>query len=616
MSNKDDHIQMMNRRSVLIGLGGLCIFNVLASRLYYLQVVRAEDYRVLSDKNQFNFNILLPERGRILDRYGEALAMNKQDFRFVLVPERVQDIDKTLNKIGKILPLSQLSRKRIKNDIRHNAKFIPVLIDEHVEWSVFSALNINLPNIPGLVPVEGKRRSYPNDGVFAHTLGYVGKVGQKPLESDEDSLLRQPSFRIGKTGIEQSFDKVLRGKAGRQKVEVNAIGRIVHEWESDKKEATPGQDVWLTLDAGLQRYSASLFGEESGGVSVIDAKTGELRVLLSMPTFDGNLFVSGLSSSKMKALNADPSRPQFNKVLGGGYPPASTFKMVAMLAALKSGLINPQHPVFCSGKIELGDRIFHCWKRHGHGWMNMHDALQHSCDVYFYEIVQRLGIDRIKSMAEKLGLGQSYDLGINGQIKGIIPNAVWKKANNHGTWRTGDALNAVVGQGYVLATPLQLSVMVARIANGKNAIEPSLIINDNMRSANTLDINPDHIKFVQNAMLSVTERAGGTAYRPGALGIPGVKMAGKTGTGQVRGITTAERAKGVIKNKYLLWKHRDHSIFVGYAPYDNPRFAACVLVEHGGSGAGLAAQYCRKILSKALKDDGMANMGMPIKNEG
>jgi len=609
MKKPDDITNMINRRSALIGIAGLSTFSVLATRLYYLQVTRAEDYKVLSDKNRFNFNTVLPERGKILDRFGIALATNKQDFRLVLVPERVSNIDLALERISHILPLSKPKQKRIKSDISKQAKFIPVLIDEHIDWPIFSKLNINLPALPGVIPIEGKGRHYPHEGVFAHVLGYVGKPSPSALQQDKDTLLRQPAFRMGKTGIEQSYDKNLRGSAGRKKVEVNAIGRTVREWDDDKIFATAGSDVWLTLDSELQTYTASLFGEESGGAAVIDVSTGELRTLLSMPTFDGNLFVLGLTNQQFKELDTDPRRPQFNKVIGGGYPPASIFKMPVMLAALEHKIVTPEDKIFCTGKVHLGNRDFHCWKRKGHGLMNMHSSLQHSCDVYYYEVIQRLGMDKVKPFAEKLGLGQTYKLGLGGQAKGVVPDPQWKQDKLGSRWRTGDSLNAAIGQGFVLSTPLQLAVMAARIANGENAISPFIVVGDEAPTSETLNINPEHLLVVQEAMHAVCEVPGGTAYKPDGLGIPGVEMAGKTGTGQVRGISTAERLTGVLQNTDLPWKLRDHSIFVGYAPYDNPRFAACVLVEHGGSGAKKAADICRKVLGRALERDGVIGTG-------
>ena len=616
MAKKEDENISIGRRSALLGFAGLGAFSILGSRLYYLQVVEAENYKVLSDQNRFNFNVVMPERGRILDRYGEPVATNVQDFRLVIVPERVKNIDQTLDRISKIIPVSDANRKRIKEDIRKSAKFVPVLIDEHLDWKAFSVLSMKLPEIPGAIPLAGQGRDYPHKGIFSHILGYVGKPNDEAFDNDSDPLLHQPTFRMGKTGVEQSQDLVLRGKAGRQKVEVNALGRTVREWNDDKIQAEPGKDVWLTLDAELQKYTADQFGEESGGAAIMDVMTGELRTLLSMPTFDNNLFVSGLTSEDMIRMNSDPKRPQFNKVIGGGYPPASTFKMVVMLAALKHKAIRPTDKVFCVGKTKMGNRTFHCWKRRGHGNMDMHDALQNSCDVYFYELIQRLGMDKVRPMGEALGLGQKFDLGLTGQISGAVPDAAWKQRKLGQAWRMGDSLNAAIGQGFVLATPLQLAVMTARLANAKKSVNPSLIVKDKIDAVPDLNIDEEHIKYVQNAMYSVCERPGGTAYRHNGLGIKGVKLAGKTGTGQVKGISKEERLTGVIKNNELPWKYRDHSIFVGYAPYDSPRFAASVIVEHGGSGARLAANICRAILSKALTKDGITEETVALNAQG
>ncbi len=604
MPSPKDNLEKISRRSFLVGAGGLGVFGVLAARMYYLQVVRAEDYRVLSEKNRFNFNTTLPERGQIRDRNGIALATNKQDFRLVLVPERVKDLEATLQKVERIMPLSPAERKHIKKDISRHAKFIPVLVKEHIDWNTFSRLNIKLPSLPGILPLEGSIRYYPQKGLFAHVLGYVGKPSPQMLKTDKDVLLRQPTFRVGKTGIELSKDTILRGRAGRKKVEVNAFGRTVREWESDRIPPVPGQDVWLTLDSDLQDFAAKQFGEDSGGIAVMDVMTGELRTLLSMPTYDNNLFVSGLTHEAFKKLDSDPKRPQFNKVVGGGYPPASTFKLAVMLAALENRVVDPYEPVFCTGKIHVGNRNFHCWKRRGHGFVNMHEALKQSCDVYFYELIQRLGMHKVKPIAEKLGLGQTYHLGLKGMAHGVVPNAEWKKKRLGTSWRTGDELNAAIGQGFVLATPLQLAVMAARLANGSKAVNPLLVIGERLEKPAPLDVKPENIAFVQRAMHGVCEEPHGTAYRPGALGIEGVEMAGKTGTGQVRGISKAERSAGVLKNHKLPWRLRDHSVFVGYAPYDGPRFATAVLVEHGGSGAHRAANICRAVLSKALISDG------------
>ena len=597
---------VITRRTAFLGLGIFAGFGVLTSRLYYLQVIKAEDYRALSDNNRFNFNITLPSRGKILDRHGEALAINRQDYRLILIPEQVKDIDKTLKSISDVLPLQSKTIKRIKTDIKENASFVPVLIEDHLDWKTFAALNLKTPDLPGIIPEVGEGRSYPNKGIFAHTLGYVGRANREEVSIDKDPLLKQPTFRIGKLGVESSQDKILRGESGKLKVEVNAVGRIVREWPEAKDFAKHGKNVWLTLDAELQRYGAELFEEDSGGLVVIDTVTGELRTLLSMPTFDGNLFVSGLTSDDMKRLNNDERRPQYNKVLSGGYPPASTFKMVVMLAALESGLVDPDRKIFCVGKLRSGNRNFHCWKRKGHGPMTMRAALKNSCDVYFYDIAQTIGIEKIANMARRLGLGEKFDLGISGVKAGIVPDAEWKQRKLGAAWRGGDTFNAAIGQGFVLTTPLQLAIMAGRIANGYKALLPNLIIGNNLPELDNLDVDPNHLDLVREAMWAVCEEPGGTAYRHNGLGIKGLQMAGKTGTGQVRGISASERRDRIRKNKELPWKLRDHSVFVGFAPYNSPRFAAACLVEHGGSGAKRAASIVRAILGRALERDGMA----------
>ncbi len=592
---------------MLSGLG-LTTFGILSARLYYLQVTRAEDYTVLSDNNRFNYHIIIPSRGRILDRSGEPLALNRQDYRLTLVAEQVPDVDATLDKINDVVPLSEKNRKRVFSDIKRHAKFVPVLIEDHLSWDQFAALNLRAPEIPGVVPQVGDVRSYPHHGVFSHVLGYVGSAGPSDVEKDNDPLLKQPTFRMGKTGVEAAVDKTLRGKSGRLKVEVNAVGRIVREWPEEENQAASGKDVWLTLDASLQKYAAELFEEDSGGVAVMDVMTGELRVLLSMPTFDGNLFVSGLTQKDMDEMNSDERRPQFNKVIGGGYPPASTFKMSVMLAVLKNKVINPKERIICSGKVRVGNRNFHCWKRRGHGPMDFMDALKHSCDTYFYEMAQRLSIDKVAEVATSLGLGQRFDLGIRGQTSGIVPTQVWKQKRLGQGWRMGDSLNAFIGQGFVLTTPLQLAVMAARIANGRKAVSPHLIIGDDAPKFGDLGVDHEHMAMVQKAMWRVCSEPGGTAYRHNALGFEGIEMAGKTGTGQVRGISASERASGVIHNRELPWKLRDHSIFVGYAPFNGPRFAVGTIVEHGGSGAKRAANITRALLKRVLENDGIPEL--------
>ena len=604
----------------MLGLGGIGVFSLLSARLYQLQVLQAENYRTLSDNNRFNFNMLLPERGVIRDRFGVALAYNRQNFRLVMIPERTSDVGNTLDRVSAISPLSKGQRQRIEKDIRQNPKFVPILVKDNVDWETFTALNMRLHALPGIVSEAGQGRAYPENGVFSHVLGFIGRADRQDIEIDDDPLLKQPTFRIGKTGVEAAQEKQLRGASGKLKVEVNARGRIVREWPDAETLAKPGEDVWLTLDAQLQEFAAKQFatedeGDDSGGVCVVDVITGELRTLLSMPTFDANLFVSGLTQSDMDRMNNDPKRPQFNKAIAGGYPPASTFKMIVMLAALESNLVNPAGSANCTGKVSVGNREFHCWKRKGHGYVNMREALQNSCDSYFYEVAQIIGNEIIADVARRLGLGQTFDISIGGAISGIVPTESWKREKLGSRWRTGDTMNVSIGQGFLLATPLQLAVMTARIANSLDAVVPHLVIGQTLPQFEPLDFDPAHLAFVRDAMWAVTSEPGGTAYKPNPFGtdlaVRGIGMAGKTGTGQVRGISKAERLRGIRSNARLPWKLRDHSIFVGFAPYDKPRFAIGTLVEHGGSGAVRAANISRAILGEALRRDGLGAAANP-----
>ena len=598
----------LTRRTALLSAGGAGVFGVLGARLHYLQVTEAENYAALSEDNRFNHRITVPSRGRILDRHGEILADSELDYGVVVVPEAAPSVEGTLDRLGEIVEISDRTRARVLAKTRRQSRFVPVMVAEHLDWSDFSAVNLRLPELPGVEPAVSEGRKYPPDGVFSHILGYVGRPVQRDFDESDDPLLRQPTFWIGKTGVELSQDARLRGQAGRLKVEVNSAGRVVREWPERDSEPQPGKDVYLTIDAGLQRFAAEQFGEESGGVALMDVQTGELRTLLSMPTYDANKFVSGLTQAEIDALNSDERRPQYNKSVAGGYPPASTFKMVMMMAGLESGLINPNRTVYCGGSVRLGRRIFHCWKRGGHGNCDMRRGLQQSCDVYFYTIVQQLGpefgMEWVERVGRELGLGQSYDIGVGGQSEGILPTPSWKQSRRGQPWTMGDSLNASIGQGFVLANPLHLVTMTARIANGRKKVMPRLVIDHDVPPFEDLALDPQHVAYVQDAMYSVTAVPGGTAYRHDHFGLgPEIKMAGKTGTGQVRGISLADRRSGRYKDE-VPWRFRDHKLFVGYAPYDEPRYACASIVEHGAETPRIAIEIVQSVLGEALRRDG------------
>ncbi|NNE83949.1 MAG: penicillin-binding protein 2, partial [Alphaproteobacteria bacterium] len=424
-----------------------------------------------------------------------------------------------------------------------------------------------------------------------------------------DPLLELPGFRIGRSGVERTFDLALRGRAGSSQLEVNALGRVIREL--GRREGQTGQTLVLTFDSTLQQSAMKALGDQTGSVVVLDVNTGATMVQASTPTFDPNNFTNGLSETEWRALVDDERAPLRNKAIAGEYAPGSTFKMIVALAALEAGQINSDTSFFCSGSLTLGDGKFHCWKRQGHGHTNLNKGIAESCDVYFYELSKRVGIDRIADMAKRFGLGQDLDLDIPGARPGLIPTKAWKSAVIGQRWAQGETLVAAIGQGFVLATPLQLATMMARIANGGRAVTPfiarDVMANDSLGGRSDapppdIGVNQNHLDLVRKAMVNVTNSRRGTAYRARIM-VPGMAMAGKTGTSQVRRITRAERAAGILKNEQLPWKRRDHALFVGYAPIEAPKYAVAVVVEHGGGGSKVAAPIARDIMVETLKRD-------------
>jgi penicillin-binding protein 2 len=457
-----------------------------------------------------------------------------------------------------------------------------------------------------VTPEVGLSRVYPLQGDFAHVAGYVGPVSEADLAriEDPDPLLRLPRFPIGKVGVEARAESMLRGSAGTRQIEVNAGGRTMRELA--RVEGTPGADLQLTVDAGLQNYVQARMGAESASCVVMDCATGDLLALASGPSFDPNLFVRGISTADFSALMENDHRPLATKTVQGTYPPGSTFKMLVALAGLDAGIVSPDETVFCPGHLQLGDRRFHCWKRGGHGRVGMVQAIAESCDVYFYEIAQKVGIERIAAMARRFGLGERFDLPVSGIAEGLIPSMEWKRTVRGESWLVGDTLNASIGQGFVLTSPIQLAVMTARLATGR-AVVPRLIKSVNGIEQPTggfadLGLNENHLRVQRRGMFEVTNMRRGTAYGS-RIAAEEYAIAGKTGTSQVRNITAAERARGVISNDQLPWNRRDHALFVGYAPADAPRVACAVVVEHGGGGSAAAAPIARDAMVRALHGD-------------
>lgn len=597
MELESDRHRRFSRRALIMGGGQALLAAGLAGRLYYLSVVQGQQYTVLAEENRLSLRLLAPRRGRILDRFGDEIAGNRQDLRVVLVPEQVRDLDATLDVLAALLKLEPGDRERILKQIRRQRAFVPVTIAENLDWDAFARINVESPRLSGVQPAAGLSRHYADGPAFAHVVGHVGAVSDR--DPVDDPVLQLPGFKIGKMGVEQAFESVLRGAAGTSRVEVNAYGRVVREVA--RQESKPGADVRLSLSAELQRRVAARMGEESASAVVLDCVTGEILALASMPAFDPNAFSVGISQQYWRSLLADPRTPLVNKCLGGLYPPGSTFKMAVALAALEAGIIAPEAEIYCSGRMRLGDHFFHCWKKHGHGAVALNRGIVESCDIYFYQLALRLGAEPIAAMARRLGLGEAYDLPIAGVRAGLVPSAAWKRAVHGKPWTGGETLNLSIGQGYLLATPLQLAVMTARLAGGR-AVVPRLQADGPALPAPPLNIAPDALALIRQAMNDTVNAPRGTAH--GArIKTAGRAMAGKTGTAQVRRISLAEREGGVRKNEELPWIERDHALFVGYAPVEAPRYAIAVVVEHGGGGSTAAAPMARDILDWTLELD-------------
>ncbi|MAU40560.1 MAG: penicillin-binding protein 2 [Kordiimonas sp.] len=625
LKDDDSRYHMYSRRAAMLAGGKLLLVSGLVGRLYYLQVLQRDQYEVLAEENRISLRILAPERGKILDRYGRELATNRRDFRVTLIPEQSQDVEGTLAALSGIVSLTPRDLRRIRRAIRRQRAFIPVTIADNLSWSAFAKVNLSLPDLPGVQPEVGVTRDYPYKHLGAHILGYVGAPNQD--EVGDDPVLELPGFRVGKNGMERVLDRRLRGLAGNSKVEVNAVGRVIRE--VSRVDSISGEDMHLTLDLDLQQFAAQRLSTESASAVVMDVQNGDVLALASTPSYDPNDFNTGISQKKWDQLIGDIRKPLINKAVSGQYPPGSTFKMIVALAALEAGVVTPTEQIFCNGEYELGDHTFHCWKKHGHGNMDLDQAIAQSCDVYFFEIARRVGIDKISDMARRFGLGEKYDLEIPAEARGLIPGRGWKLATEGKRWQQGDTVNVGIGQGYVLTTPLQLAVMTARIANGGVKVEPVLRRRSQHEvqegdspttvggwaeqlgafpekpqdsTGDDVGVSPRYMRQIMSAMTSVTSDTEGTAYAS-RLDVAGMGMAGKTGTAQVRRITKQERESGVLKNEDIPWLSRDHALFVGYAPVDKPRYAIAVVVEHGGSGSSAAAPVARDILRHALEND-------------
>lgn len=605
IERETDRFRVFSRRTALLAGGKLCLVGVLLGRMHYLQVLQSDQFQMLAEENRINMRLLAPPRGRILDRFGVPLASNRQNFRVLLVPEQTEDVAQTLDRLERHLAIDDYERERILREVARQRHFIPVRVAENLTWEQFAQINVYLPDLPGVQTDVGDSRHYPLGDQTSHVVGYVSSVAEEELTGDP--LLELPGFRIGKSGVEKVLDEPLRGTAGNSRVEVNAYGRVIRELV--RQDGQPGHDVVLSIDTGLQSFVSRRLSGEAAAAAAIDIHTGEVLALASTPSFDANAFNLGISSKAWNTLLQNPRKPLTNKAVAGQYSPGSAFKMIVAMTAIEAGIAGPGFPWFCNGRMRLGSNVFHCWRWRygGHGWVNMIQAIEQSCDIYFYEMARRVGVDRIAEMARRFGLGATTGIELTGERAGLVPTKDWKLATIGQPWQGGETLITGIGQGYLLTTPLQLAVMTARMVNGGRAVTPRLV-----RQVSALEQDPAvletpsigvsdaALRVALEGMVGVVNGKRGTARKARLKGE--LAMGGKTGTVQVKRITKAERARGVKKNKDRPWKDRDHAIFVGYAPVDEPRYATAVVIEHGGSGT-VAALATKDIMTEILARD-------------
>ena len=565
-----------SRRALMLGgiQGGVGL--ILAGRMTYLSVFENEKFSLLAESNRINLTLTPPRRGWIVDRNGRELALNRAAFRVDLIPNEIEDKDAVVKTLHQILNLTPEEVARLQTDLTRSRGFRPIQVADNLDWERYAAVSVRLPEMPGVRPTQSYARYYPLGAGVGHLLGYVGAASAEQYAKEKDPILVAPGFKLGKDGIEKMMEDVLRGTPGAKRVEVTAHGKPVRELET--RPDTPGKNVKLTVDMGLQEYAARRLGTNSGAAVVIDVSNGDILAMVSMPAYDPNSFSDGISQSEWKMLSEDDHVPLMNKVLQGLYPPGSTVKPMNALALLQLG-IDPHASVNCSGAMQVGNGVFHCHKRGGHGGVNMRRAVAQSCDIYFYEMARRVGYDKIAPVARSLGMGQKFDLPFTTQRAGAVPDNAWKMKRYKEAWTVADSLNASIGQGYVLANPLQLAVMAARLASGKELI-PRILADAPYTAPKPLNVTPEQIAIVRDAMFAVVNDGGtGGASR---MQVPGITLAAKTGTAQVRRITKAERGSGVLKNAALPFKLRDHALFICFAPADNPKYAAGIVLEHNG----------------------------------
>ena len=642
MKNKSQKLleQTLSRRFIFLAFLKSFVVGAISWRLFDLQMIENQKYEKLSDDNQFNYHIIPPERGRILDRKNRLLAGNMDGFSLELNWNKKLNVDLIIYKILSVVNINERDINNFYSSLKSKKNKYPqeILITKNLSQKDVSKLAVRSIEFPEISFSMSKKRVYPQGIIAGHITGYTGIFSK--LDKVNGNIVSVPGLDVGKRGLEKFFDTELRGKFGRKRNEVTSKGHIVDSQVYEKTKS--GKDIQVSLDMSLQAFAIErlergnhkitsvqnkiisqqiknkknisfindnfvytnknkkIVNAQTGSVIVMNIENGEILCCVSSPGFNPNIFSNGLDNNEWNILKNNLRAPLLNRSMSGVYPPGSTIKMAVALAGLESGIIDYKTKFFCKGVKEFGTSNFHCWSKNGHGNLNLMEAIEQSCDVYFYELGLKIGIDKIAIMMRKLGLGQYYNIEIDDKAKGVVPNIEWKLKRDGINWTLGETLNASIGQGYILTTPLQLVTMVSRIANSKFAVNPSLIIGNDNKNFNDLNINKEHLKFVKKAMEEVVVGKKGTAKKY-KIGSKKIEMAGKTGTVQVVRISEAEREKGLVKNEDRPWKKRDHALFVGYAPVSNPKYAISVVVEHGGSGSSVAAPIARDVFKNLFK---------------
>ena len=592
----------INKRTVLLFGFQMLGLGILGWRMRKLQIEDSERYRFLAEENRVNIRILPPKRGLVFDRFGHILANNQQNYKLVIIREEAKNTKKVLSELAKIIFLPTKKQELLNREIKKNRAFVPVTVAENLTWKEFAKVAINLPSLPGVVQEVGLSRLYLQEEVMAHLVGYVGPMSKNDLNRlpKDNPLFQIPTFQIGKTGIERELDSDLRGSAGISRLEVNASGRVMRELQRNNE--TAGKDIQLTVDSRLQNFSMQRMKDHSASAVVMDVTSGDIVSMCSVPSFNPNKIVNGISTKDWNNLLSNKKRPLSNKSVSDAYPPASTFKMIVAIAALQAGIMSPEEKVECNGVYELGDSKHHCWKKEGHGFVNLREGMKQSCDTYFYEVARRLGVDRLSVTAKKFGLGKKVFGDIfDNEKQGLVPNTEWKKNALGRNWLLGETIITGIGQGFIQTTPIQLCLMTAQIANGGYKVYPKIVANDDNLYADKftpLYKKARNIKIVQDAMFSSTNEVRGTSYRS-RLDDSKYQFAGKTGTSQVKKITERDRELD-LKTFQIPYEERDHALYVAFGPYKNPRYALSIIIEHGGSGGTVAAPLAKELFKMII----------------